>query len=72
MNFLGINPISMLYYSAVINGIIAPPLLIIIMFVANNKTIMKNETNGTLANSLGILTISIMSIAAFLLLVSIF
>lgn len=45
MNFLGINPIKALYWSAFLNGVIALPLLAIIMKIGGNKKIMGNETN---------------------------
>lgn len=45
MNFLGINPIAALYWSAFLNGVIALPLLAIIMKIGDDKKIMGNETN---------------------------
>lgn len=70
INFLGINPMSALYYTAVINGIIAPPLLIMILLVANNKKIMKDRVNGKIANSMGIIIAVIMGLCAAFLLIS--
>ncbi len=64
MNFIGINPIQALYYTAVINGIAAPPLLLIIMLVSNNRKIMKDKVNGRLSNTLGWITTVCMTIAA--------
>ena len=40
INFLHINPISALFWTAVINGFAAPPMLCLIMFISNNRTIM--------------------------------
>jgi Mn2+/Fe2+ NRAMP family transporter len=68
MNLLGINPISALYYAAVINGIVAPPLLFMIMLLSNNKKIMQNKTNGRTANILGWMTTVAMGAAALALL----
>jgi len=45
MNFLGIEPIKALYYSAYLNGIVALPLLVTIMIVGNDKKIMGEETH---------------------------
>ena len=45
INFIGINPITALYYSAWLNGIISIPLLIVIMIVGNDKRIMGKETH---------------------------
>ena len=49
----GINPIGALYWVAVINGVLAAPLLLVIMLIANNKRVMGGHTNGRLANALG-------------------
>jgi Mn2+/Fe2+ NRAMP family transporter len=70
MNLIGINPIRALYYTAVLNGIIAPPLLLIIMLIGNNPKIMKNKVNGRISNLLGWLTTIAMTIAAVALLIS--
>ncbi|OGI28331.1 MAG: hypothetical protein A2184_03270 [Candidatus Moranbacteria bacterium RIFOXYA1_FULL_44_7] len=45
LNFIGVNPIKALYYSAYLNGIIALPLLVAIMVVGNDKRIMGAETH---------------------------
>ena len=45
LNFFHINPITALYYSAYINGIIALPLMISIMIVGDDKKIMGSEIN---------------------------
>ena len=66
INFLGINPIQALYYTytAVINGMAAPPLLIMLMLISNNRQIMGNKTNGRLSNVLGWLAVFVMTLAA--------
>jgi NRAMP (natural resistance-associated macrophage protein)-like metal ion transporter len=63
LNLLGVNPISALVYTAVINGIVAVPLLVLILLVANNRDIMGKHTNGRLANVVGWLTAALMGIA---------
>lgn len=68
INFIGINPISALYYTAVINGIIAFPLLIMILFVANNKEIMGQRVNSMLSNVMGVIITIIMGVCATVLL----
>jgi NRAMP (natural resistance-associated macrophage protein)-like metal ion transporter len=64
LNLLHINPIAALVYSAVINGVVAVPLLVLILLIANNRGIMGEHTNGRLANGLGILTVVAMGAAA--------
>lgn len=70
INLIGINPISALYYAAILNGIVAPLLLLMIMLISNNRKIMKNKTNGRAANILGWMTALAMGIAAIALLFS--
>lgn len=41
LNFLGMNPIRALYWSAVINGIVAVPLMVMLMIMSANAGIVK-------------------------------
>ncbi|MDQ5900900.1 MAG: hypothetical protein QG600_478 [Patescibacteria group bacterium] len=70
VNVTSIEPFQMLYYTAVLNGIMAPPLMIMIVLIANNKRIMGKHTNSLLSNILGILIIVLMAIASIALLAS--
>jgi NRAMP (natural resistance-associated macrophage protein)-like metal ion transporter len=72
LNLLGVNPIAALVYSAVINGIVAVPLLVLILLVANNRAILGEHTNGRVSNTLGILTTAFMGVAAIVTIVSLF
>jgi Mn2+/Fe2+ NRAMP family transporter len=67
VNFVGINPIDALFWTAVINGLLAPPLLVIIMLVANNRTVMQKRVNGRGINVLGWITTVVMFAAAIML-----
>ena len=64
INFIGINPIRALFWTAVINGFLAPPMLVVIMLIANNRTIMGERTNGLWANIVGWATTAVMWAAA--------
>jgi NRAMP (natural resistance-associated macrophage protein)-like metal ion transporter len=70
IDYLGINPIDALFYTAVINGFVAPPLLVMIMLVANNRQIMGTRTNSRLTNILGWGAAAIMFLAAGVLVVT--
>lgn len=63
LNFLHINPILALYYSAFLNGIIALPLLIVIMIVGNDPKIMGRETHPIWVKFFGWLSIVFMVLA---------
>lgn len=72
VNFTPIEPFRMLYYTAVINGIAAPPLMILIILISNNSKIMGNHTNSRFSNIAGWIIAAIMSFAALALIVSLF
>lgn len=49
-----VPPFVLLYYAAVLNGIITPLLVVLLLYIANNKKIMGRYTNSRLSNVLGI------------------
>ncbi len=53
INYVGINPITALVMTSTIYGFLAPPLLLLLMLVSNNRTIMGKRKNGWLLNILG-------------------
>ena len=58
------NPIRILFWSAVLNGILAPPLLILVMLVGNDRRIMGAHTNGFGLNLFGWTAAGVMTCAA--------
>lgn len=67
LNFLNVNPIKALYYSAFINGIIAVPLLVAIMIVGDDKKIMKSETHPFWVRIFGWFGVLAMAIAVIVM-----
>lgn len=63
INFVDVSPIKALVYTAVINGLTAVPILIVIMKIANDKRILGDKTNRPISNIIGWLTILIMGIS---------
>ncbi|MBS1631233.1 MAG: divalent metal cation transporter, partial [Bacteroidetes bacterium] len=49
INFIGINPVKALVYSAVLNGIAAVPLIFLILKISSNKKIMGEYKSGILS-----------------------
>lgn len=64
MDFTGIDAITALYWTAVLNGLLAPPLLVLVLLIANNRAIMGERTNGRALNLLGGSAAVIMTAAA--------
>ena len=69
VNFTSVPAFTMLYYTAVLNGILAPPLLVIILLIGNNRTIMGEHVNGTRGNILGMVITVVMGITSVAVLV---
>lgn len=65
VNAVGVSPFKMLYYTAILNGVSAPPLLLLILLIANNEKIMGNHVNGRWTNLLGFLITMFMTVAVF-------
>jgi Mn2+/Fe2+ NRAMP family transporter len=68
-SLLSVNPITLLVFVAVINGVAAGPFLAVTMLVSSDRRIMGTYVNGRLARVLGWTTVAVMSVAALLLLV---
>jgi len=64
INFIGINPIEALVFTAVFNGVAAVPLIFIVGRIAGNEKIMGEHKSGWLANTFIWATFVLMGIAA--------
>jgi len=72
LNYLGLNPIKALVYSAIINGITCPPLLLLVILLANRKSVMGRFTNGKWSNIWGWGAFALMSVATVAYFVTLF
>ena len=70
LDYAGVNAIRMLFLAAVLNGLLAPPLIILILLVSNNPRVMGAHRNGRGLNLLGLLTAGLMTFAAAAMLLS--
>lgn len=64
LNFIGLDPIKTLIYSAVLNGVIAPVILFLIVRISASEKIMGEHVGNKITNYIGYLTTAIMSIVA--------
>ncbi|MCC7452201.1 MAG: divalent metal cation transporter [Anaerolineae bacterium] len=64
INFLRINPMQALFWTSVINGLLAPPMLVVLMFISNNRVVMGQRVNNRLTNTIGWITTLVMFAAA--------
>lgn len=72
INFLGIDPIKLLIYSAVANGLVAPIILFLIVQMTSNKRVVKERVNHPIISGLGWLITGIMSVTGIVTIASIF
>lgn len=72
INFLGIDPIQALIFTAVFNGIAAVPLLWMIARVGNNSKIMGSYINGVVSNIFVRLALLVMGVAVIALFIFMF
>jgi len=61
LDFVGINPVKALYWTAVINGLLAPFLLVAILVVASDKKLMRGQPSSRL----GWAVVAITTVAMF-------
>jgi NRAMP (natural resistance-associated macrophage protein)-like metal ion transporter len=56
LDFLGVNPVKALYWTAVLNGLVAPFLLVAILLVASDKKLMQGQPSSRLGWSVVAIT----------------
>jgi NRAMP (natural resistance-associated macrophage protein)-like metal ion transporter len=71
-NYLGLDPIKALVYSAVINGVTSPPLLLLIVMLANRRSVMGKYINRPWTNIFGWAGVVLMTIATVAYFVALF
>jgi NRAMP (natural resistance-associated macrophage protein)-like metal ion transporter len=69
-DFAGLNAVKMLFWSAILNGLLAPPLVIMVVLLTSDRKVMGNRTNSRGLQVLGWICALIMSAAAIALLIS--
>ncbi|HVV66523.1 MAG TPA: divalent metal cation transporter [Candidatus Saccharimonadales bacterium] len=72
INFIGLNPIKALIYSAVANGIVAPLILGLIVLISSNRKIMGHWVNRPFTTTIGWLTTAIMAVSGVAAIYSLF
>jgi Mn2+/Fe2+ NRAMP family transporter len=64
LSLLSVNPIKLLVLVAIVNGVIAAPLLVVVLVIARDRRVMGDFVNGHVANVLGWLTFVIMAVGS--------
>lgn len=69
LDFSSINPVKALFWTAVINGMLAPFLLLGILLVASDRQLMQNQPSSLLSRTIVAITTVAMFVAAIALVV---
>ncbi len=70
LNYAGFNAVSMLFWAAVLNGVLAPPLIVIVLLLTSNPAIMGKRSNPRWLATLGWITVVVMTLASLAMFVS--
>jgi Mn2+/Fe2+ NRAMP family transporter len=69
-DYSGISAVKMLFWSAILNGLLAPPLVVIVVLLTSDKKVMGHCANSKRMKVLGWTCAIVMSAAAIGLLAS--
>jgi Mn2+/Fe2+ NRAMP family transporter len=64
LDYAGVNAVKMLFWSAVANGVLAPPLIVLLVLLTNDPKVMSTCVNPPVLRWLGWVTALVMSAAA--------
>ena len=64
LNYAGIHAVKMLFLAAVLNGILAPPLIVLVVLLTSSKKVMGHRANSPVLKWLGWAAAAIMAAAA--------
>lgn len=67
IDLVGVNPIRALFVAAMINGLVAPPVLVLIVLLGSSREVMGRHTSGVLSKTLTWATAIAMTLAALAL-----
>jgi NRAMP (natural resistance-associated macrophage protein)-like metal ion transporter len=64
LDYAGFNAVKMLFWSAVLNGVLAPPLIVLVVLLTSSRKVMGDRANPPLLKWLGWATAAVMTVAA--------
>ena len=67
-DFAGLNAVKMLFWSAILNGLLAPPLVIMVVLLTSDRKVMGSRVNSPIMKAFGWACAAVMSAAAIALL----
>jgi len=70
LNYLHFDAMAMLFWSAVVNGVLAPPLIVLVVVLTSDRKVMGDRVSSPLLRGLGWATAVVMTLAAGAMLVA--
>ncbi|PWU05480.1 MAG: iron transporter [Terriglobia bacterium] len=70
LNFFRLDAVKMLFWSAVVNGVLAPPLIVLVTLLTGDRRVMGDRVNPPLLQGLGWITAGVMTAAAIAMFVA--
>jgi NRAMP (natural resistance-associated macrophage protein)-like metal ion transporter len=64
LNYVGLDAIKMLFYSAVLNGVLSPPLVVLVVLLTSDPRVMGQRVSARPLRWLGWATAVVMTVAA--------
>jgi Mn2+/Fe2+ NRAMP family transporter len=64
LDYAGFNAVSMLFWSAILNGVLSPPLIVIVVLLTSSCRIMGQRSNPLWLTVLGWVTVAVMTTAS--------
>ena len=72
LDYAGFNAVKMLFWSAVLNGVLAPPLIVLVVLLTSSRKVMGDRVNPPLLKWLGWASAAVMAIAAVAMFVTMY
>lgn len=69
LNFARVNALKMLFWAAIVNGVLAPPLILLVVLLTSSRKVMGSAVSSPLVRVLGWITLAFMTAAAVALFV---
>jgi len=70
LDSIGLNAVKMLFYAAVLNGMLAPPLIVLVVVLTSNADVMGARVSSRLLRAGGWATAAIMTVACLAMFVT--
>jgi Mn2+/Fe2+ NRAMP family transporter len=70
LNYLKLNAVRMLFWAAVLNGMLAPPLIVLVTLLSSDRSVMGERANPLVLTVLGWGTAAVMAAATVMMFVT--